>query len=139
MVVGRRNLGLPNSTVGAEGTYIDDCCGVVRRCVVDRFHGHGAWKAREGCSSNQQDALLQQRRRKREISATARQMVRTSENRRKKYAFRVVVAEEVVECGDRPRATEKEAREREATKIWRQVCNRKERRLGSSSNGQKKT
>jgi hypothetical protein len=64
-------------------------------------------------------------------------MVRTSENRRKKYAFRVVVAEEVVECGDRPRATE-EAREREAAKIWQQVCNIKERRLGSSSNGQKK-
>jgi hypothetical protein len=59
MVVGRRNLGLPSSTVGAEGTHIDDCCGVVQRRVVDQLHGRGACKAREGCSSNQQDTLPQ--------------------------------------------------------------------------------
>jgi hypothetical protein len=64
-------------------------------------------------------------RRKREISATTREMVRTSENRRKKYEFRVVVVGEVVECGDRPRAR-KEARE--AAKSGWHVCNRKERR-----------
>jgi hypothetical protein len=52
-------------------------------------------------------------------------MVRTSENRRKKYEFRVVVVGEVVECGDRPRAR-KEARE--AAKSGWHVCNRKERR-----------